>query len=100
MINGMNESKILTKSVSCKCKCKFDGRKCDSNQKSKNNKCRFKSKKHHICKKGYIWNLATCSCKNGKYLTAFIDDSAIMHDEIIEKAYTIPIRFNEKKYNL
>ena len=28
MITGMNESKKLTKHKSCKCKCKFDGRKC------------------------------------------------------------------------
>ena len=24
-------------------------------------------KKHHIYEKEYIWNPATCSCKNGKY---------------------------------
>ena len=28
-----NESKILIKYISCECKCKFDGRKCNSNQK-------------------------------------------------------------------
>ena len=27
MITGINESKELTKHISCKCKCKFDGRK-------------------------------------------------------------------------
>ena len=37
MITGINESKILTKDITCKCKCKFDGRKCNSNQKW--NKC-------------------------------------------------------------
>ena len=25
-------------------------------------------KKHCICEKDYIWDPATCSCKNGKYL--------------------------------
>ena len=25
MITGIDESKILTKHISCKCKCKFDG---------------------------------------------------------------------------
>ena len=30
MITGINESKILTKHISCKCKCKFDDRKCNS----------------------------------------------------------------------
>ena len=33
MITGINQSKILAKHVSCECKCKFDGRKCNSNQK-------------------------------------------------------------------
>ena len=28
MITGINEAKTLTKYVSCKCKCKFGGRKC------------------------------------------------------------------------
>ena len=39
MITGINELKILTKHISSKCKCKFDGRKCNSNQKWNNNKC-------------------------------------------------------------
>ena len=32
MIKGINESKTLTKHISCECKCEFDGRKCNSNQ--------------------------------------------------------------------
>ena len=32
MITGINESKLLTKHISCECKCKFDGTKCSSNQ--------------------------------------------------------------------
>ena len=39
MITEINESKILTKHISCKCKCKFDKRKCNSNQKWNNDKC-------------------------------------------------------------
>ena len=38
MITGKNESKTLTKDISCKYKCKFDGRKCNSNQKRNNDK--------------------------------------------------------------
>ena len=38
MITGINESNILTKHISCKCKSKFTGRKCNSNQKRNNNK--------------------------------------------------------------
>ena len=34
MITGINELKTLTKHVSCRCKCKFDGRKCNSNQRA------------------------------------------------------------------
>ena len=32
MITGINELKLLTKHISCKCKCKFDEKKCNSNQ--------------------------------------------------------------------
>ena len=31
MITGINESKTA-KHISCKCKCKFDGRKCNLDQ--------------------------------------------------------------------
>ena len=37
MIIGINESKTLTKHVSCECKCKFDETKCKSNQWLNNN---------------------------------------------------------------
>ena len=56
--NYRSESKILTKHISCKCKCKFDDRKCHSNQKC-NDTC---------------WH----ECKNGKYLGSIIDNSVIM----------------------
>ena len=32
MITGKNESKSLTKDLSCECKCKFNGTKWNSNQ--------------------------------------------------------------------
>ena len=62
------------------------------------------AEKHHICEKYYIWNPATCSCKNGKYLASIIDDSVIMPDEIIdaeaksynEKTKTVATNFNKK----
>ena len=40
MLTGKSESKFLTKDISCKCKFKFDGKKCNSNQKGNNCKCR------------------------------------------------------------
>ena len=39
MIRGINESKTLTKHISCECKCKFDGKKCNSDQWWNNDKC-------------------------------------------------------------
>ena len=33
MTTGKNGSRILVKLISCECKCKFDGRKCNSNEK-------------------------------------------------------------------
>ena len=39
MITGTSESKTLTKHISCKEECKFDIRKCNSNQLWKNDKC-------------------------------------------------------------
>ena len=54
------------------------------------------AKKHHILKKDYVWNPATCSCKNVKYLASFIGNSMIMCDEIIEEVKTILTILNEK----
>ena len=49
MIARINKSKTLTKHTSCECKYKFDGRKCNSNQKWNNDKCECECKKHIIC---------------------------------------------------
>ena len=80
LITGINQSKILTKFISCRCECKFDGKKCDPNQKWNNDECWCECKnleKHHVCKKDYIWNPTTSSYENGKYLASIIDDSMI-----------------------
>ena len=97
-----NESKLLTKDTSCECKIKLDGRKCNSNRKWNNDKCRWKCKKH-ICEMDYIWNTATCSCKNGRYFTSIIDNSVITLDETIdaeaklnnEETKTVPANFKK-----
>ena len=39
MTAGINESKTLTKHISCECKCRFDGRKCNSDHWWNNDKC-------------------------------------------------------------
>ena len=49
MITGINESKTLTKHISCECKCEFGGRKFNSDQNWNNDKCRCEYKKHNIC---------------------------------------------------
>ena len=58
-------------------------------------------KKRHVFGKDCIWNPATFSCKNGKYLASIMDNSAILCDEVIEsydeEAKTSSTNFNEKK---
>ena len=88
MITRINESKTLAKHISCECKYKIDGRKCNSNKWWNNDKRRCECKKHNICEKDYIWNPASCSCKNSKYLANIMDDSVITYDEITESSKT------------
>ena len=95
MIRRINESKILTKRVSCKCKCKFDNKKCNLNQKQNDDKCRCecKNQKKKLCvQKNYIWNPSTRTCENGRYTRSIIDDSVITCDEIIEETNTVPTK--------
>ena len=89
-----------------KCKCKFNGRKCNSYQKWSNDK-RWCECIKHISEKDYIWNSATCSCQNGKYLGIIFDDSVITCDKNIdtyteaksceEETKTVKANFNESK---
>ena len=108
MVTGINESRTLTKHISCECKCRFDGRKCNSDQWWNNNKCQCECKKSHVCEKDHVWNPATCNCENRKYLANIMDDLAIICDEVIDAdaklspkdnddTKTIPTNFNEKK---
>ena len=92
MITGINESRTLTKHISRKCECKFDSKKRHLNQKWNINKCWVECKnpkKHSVGKKGYFWNPATCSCKNGKYVRSIVSDSVAICDEIIDMAQTV-----------
>ena len=38
-MTGINQSKTLAKHISCECKCRFDGRKCNSDQPWNNDNC-------------------------------------------------------------
>ena len=65
-ITWISEMKTLIKHISCNGRCKFDGRKCNSNQKLNNGKGWYDCKypiKHQVCKKDYVWNLSTCECE-------------------------------------
>ena len=53
-------------------------------KKKKDISCWCNRKKHHICKKFDIWNPATCSCKNDRYLASIIDNSVITCEEITD----------------
>ena len=75
----------------CKYKCKFDRRKCNSNQKLNNGKCWRECKKHHIFKKDYTWNPATFSCKNE------ICWHVNTWDEAIKQAKAVARNYNEIK---
>ena len=85
--------------ISCEHKCKFDGRKCNENQKWNIDKCWCECKKHNISEKNYIWNPSTCSCKNGKYLASIIDDSVVRCDEIIDTDAEAKSYDKVKSYN-
>ena len=85
MITRINESKKLTKPISYKCECKFD----DKYKKCNNDKCWFERKKTPCVQKNYIWNPATYSCENGKYVASIIDDSVVICDETIEETKTV-----------
>ena len=92
MITGINESKTLTKHRSCDCKYKFDGRKCNWNYWWSKDKYRCECKNHHVCEKDRIWNPATYSYENGKYLASIMDDSQII-ESYYEETKNIHILF-------
>ena len=97
MIAGINESKTLTKHISCKCKYIFDGK----NVIQINGGITINvDVSVNVCQKDYFWNPATCNCESRKYLARIMNDSAIICDEVIEsydeEIKTIPTNFNEK----
>ena len=57
MITGINESKTLTKHISCKCKCRFDGEKCNSNHWKNNSKCRRECNKKFMFVKEIMFGI-------------------------------------------
>ena len=107
MITGINESKILTKHMSCEFKCKFDNRKSNSNKKRKmlNVYVSTKIQKNIMHMKKIILGILLHVAKNGEYLVSSIDDSIITNDKIINDAdsvsttitSTVSTNFHNKK---
>ena len=89
MITGINKSKTLTKHILFKCECKFDNRKCNSNQKWNNKLCQCKYKNYQMCKEDCSWNPSACICEYDKYLGSIIDDSVMRCNEIINTADSV-----------
>ena len=50
LIKYVIQLKALTKHISCECKCKFDGRKCNSDQWCNNDECLCEYKRLYVKK--------------------------------------------------
>ena len=64
-ITGISEIKTLIKHIWCNGRYKFDGGKCNSNQKLNNGKGRCECKnpiKYQLCKIDYVWHVSKCEC--------------------------------------
>ena len=80
----INESKPLTKHVAWVCKCKFDCRKCNSNQKWNRDLCQFDCKN----KKNIVYpSICACECDN---IEIYIwSELVITCDEIVNMPQTV-----------
>ena len=67
MITWTNDSNTLAKCISSECKCKFDGKNCNSHQCWNNDKYWCECRKRHVYEKDHVWNPATWICENGKH---------------------------------
>ena len=83
IITGINESKVLTKDISCEFICKFDGKNVNQVNSGITIYADVSVKKY-ICEKSYVWNPSTCICENRKYLESIMDDSKINCDKVIK----------------
>ena len=84
MITGKNEPKLLAKDISCQRKARFDQKNVIQINSGTMINVDVSVINILYVKKNYIFNPATCSCENGKYLKSIMDDSAITCDEIID----------------
>ena len=108
MITGINESKTLTKHLSCKRKRKFYGKNVIQINGgitiTMEDKC--ESKQIQVYEKEYVWNPSKCICENGKYLSSIMDDSMMWwkwwkyRKSYDEKIKTIPTNLRKTFYVL
>ena len=52
----------------------------------------WKPKRTSCVQRNCVWNSATCSYKNGKYVGSIIDNSVVICNEIIKETKTIPTK--------
>ena len=65
MITEINESKLLTQDISWECKCRFDGKKCNSDQWcNKNNNNADVSVKSIMCVEKIIFGIENLKMEN------------------------------------
>ena len=90
---------LAKRTISCKCRCAFDGRTCNSRQKWNSDKCYFECKKrikNCTCEKDFTQNPSTCECMCNKYcmigeylqgcesMKSLIDDLLVPYDVIAD----------------
>ena len=78
MITNKNLAKIMTKHISCDCKCKFNSTTCNSKQKWNNETSQCECKNYRTCRKDYSWNPSTCICENCKCLKSHANNSVFL----------------------
>ena len=69
LVSRTNETKYIEWYQTCKCKCRLDGRVCNSEQRWNDCKCRCECKElidKCVCDKGSIWNPSNCECECDK----------------------------------
>ena len=56
MITNKHKAKRIANHISCNCKCKFNSKTYDSDQKWNNKTCQCECKNYRNCENDYSWN--------------------------------------------
>ena len=73
IITNKNETKGMTKNISCDYECNFNSTTCNSNQKWNNKTINANVKIIVHQKKDFSWNPSPCICEKSKYLKSIAD---------------------------